>query len=251
MTLDVLLPVAFLAGLLGSGHCLGMCGPIVLLMENPQVQAADSKSTIRRLIYNAGRGLFYMLLGTIAGALGLVLTKVAGVGPGLSILRILAALLVIALGLNLLINLQILGYLEKSGTLLWRRLSPLARHVLPISTPARALGAGFVWGALPCGLVYSAVAIAATTGSAIGGGLIMLAFWSGTLPALLLAGASASKLGEWTKDPTLRRLTGVMLLCVGFFALALPYLHKGDANSGHQHSAVSLSYDDGVHGGHH
>jgi sulfite exporter TauE/SafE len=242
MTLDLLLPVAFLAGLFGSGHCLGMCGPIGLLMENPQAQTAGFQSGVRRLIYNTGRGLFYVLLGAVAGAVGLVLTKVAGVGPGLSILRILAALLVIALGLNLLINLQVLGYLEKSGALLWRRLSPLARHVLPISTPARALGAGFIWGALPCGLVYSAVAIAATTGSAASGGLIMLVFWSGTLPALMLAGASASKLGQWTKNPTLRRFTGVMLLCVGIFALVMPYLHKGDADNGHQHGAMPIKF---------
>jgi len=237
MTLEVLLPVAFLAGLFGSGHCLGMCGPIVLLLENPQLQVTDFKSTIRRLIYNAGRGLFYLLLGTIAGAAGLVLTKITGIGAGLSALRILAALLVIALGLNLLINLQILGYLEKSGALLWRRLSPLARHVLPISTPARALGAGFIWGALPCGLVYSAVAMAATTGNAASGSIVMLAFWSGTLPALLLAGASASKLGKWTRNPALRRLTGVMLLCIGLFALAMPYLHKAGIGNGHQHEA--------------
>lgn len=238
MTPEMLLTVPFLAGFFGSGHCLGMCGPIVLLLENPQAQSAGFQGALRRLLYNTGRLLFYMLLGAVAGAVGLVLTKVAGVGTGLSLLRILAALLVIALGLNLLFNLQVLNYLEKSGAVLWRHLSPLARHVLPISSPARALGAGFVWGALPCGLVYSAVAIAATSGSAARGNLIMLVFWSGTLPALLLAGASANKLGKWTSNPTLRRFTGVMLLCVGIFALAMPYLHTGSADGAHQHSTI-------------
>lgn len=238
MTLEMLLPVAFLAGFFGSGHCLGMCGPIVLLLENPQAQTAGFQGILRRLLYNVGRLLFYALLGAVAGAAGLVLTQVTGVGTGLALLRILAALLVVALGLNLLFNLQVLSYLEKSGALLWRHLSPLARHVLPISSPARALGAGFVWGALPCGLVYSAVALAAASGRALSGSLIMLAFWFGTLPALLLAGASANKLGTWTRNPSLRRFTGAMLLCVGIFALAMPYIHSGSTDGGHPHSSV-------------
>ena len=239
MTLDLLLPVAFLAGFFGSGHCLGMCGPIVVLLESPDGQPGALNPTLRRLAYNSGRMLFYVLLGVIAGTLGVVLTKIAGIKIGLSILRILAGLLVIALGLNLLFDFRSLSYLEKGGTLVWRRLSPLARHVLPISTPARALGAGFIWGALPCGLVYSSVAIAGTSGSAASGALIMLVFWLGTLPALLLAGASARKLGEWTRRPMLRRVTGLLLVGIGFFALAMPYIRMGGESNAHHHSALS------------
>ena len=234
MTLDLLLPVAFLAGFFGSGHCLGMCGPIVVLMESAGEPSGTFNYVLRRLIYNAGRMLFYVLLGAIAGALGLVLTKITSVNIGLTILRTLAGLLVIALGLNLLFDLQILRFLERGGAVVWKRLSPLARHVLPISTPTRALGAGFIWGALPCGLVYSAVAIAATSGSAPGGALVMLVFWSGTLPALLVAGASAKKLGDWTRHPVIRRLTGLTLVGIGIFALSMPYLHD-DSGGAHQH----------------
>jgi len=236
MTLDLLLPVAFLAGLFGGGHCLGMCGPIVILLESSQTNANKFQGMLRRVIYNLGRLLFYMLLGAVAGALGLVLTKITGVAAGLSLLRILAAMLVIALGLNLLFDLRVLAYLEKAGAVVWRRLSPLARHVLPLSSPGRALGAGFIWGALPCGLVYSGVAIAATSGSAGSGMTVMLAFWLGTMPALLLAGASARKLGEWTGRPMLRRLTGVLLVGIGVFALAMPYLNGGsESQQEHRH----------------
>ena len=238
MTLDLLLPVAFLAGFFGSGHCLGMCGPIIVLLESADGSPRAFNPTLRRLAYNSGRMLFYVLLGVIAGALGVVLTKIAGIKVGLSLLRILAGLLVIALGLNLLFDFRGLSFLEKGGALIWRRLSPLARHVLPISTPARALGAGFIWGALPCGLVYSSVAIAGTSGSATSGALIMLVFWLGTLPALLLAGASARKLGEWTRRPSLRRLTGVMLIGIGIFALAMPHIHMGGENNTHHHSGL-------------
>jgi uncharacterized protein len=237
MTLELLLPVVFLAGFFGSGHCIGMCGPIVVLLESPHDQPAALNGMLRRLLYNAGRMLFYVLLGMVAGALSVVLTRIAGIELGLSLLRILAGLLVIALGLNLLFDLRVLSYLEKGGARIWRRLAPLARHVLPISTPPRALAAGFIWGALPCGLVYSAVAIAATSGSATSGALIMLVFWLGTLPALLVAGASARKLAAWVRHRVLRRLTGLMLVGIGLFALAMPYLHR-DAAGDHRHATA-------------
>jgi len=235
MTLELLLPAVFLAGFFGSGHCLGMCGPVVVLLETPHGQATAFNGMWRRLIYNLGRMLFYVLLGAIAGALGVVLTRIAGINAGVSLLRILAGLLVIALGLNLLFDLRLLSYLEKGGALVWRRLAPLARYVLPIFTPARALAAGFIWGALPCGLVYSSAAIAATSGSAPAGALIMFTFWLGTLPALLVAGASASKLAAWVRHRSLRRLTGLMLVGIGLFALAMPYLYRNGVGD-HQHA---------------
>lgn len=232
MNPEVLLPVAFLAGLFGGGHCLGMCGPIVMVFETPAPGAQGFSALARRLAYNVGRLLFYTLLGVVAGAAGIVLTRMAGVDSGLAVLRLLAAALVIALGLNLLFNVKLLRYLENSGSVIWRRLSPLAKHVVPMSNPLRALGAGFIWGALPCGLVYSAVAIAATTGSGVAGGLVMLAFWLGTLPSLLLAGASARKLGQWSERPLLRRITGTAMVLVGLFALLMPYLHMGSSQNG-------------------
>jgi uncharacterized protein len=237
MTLELLLPAVFLAGFFGSGHCLGMCGPIVVLLESPHDQPTALNGMLRRLLYNAGRLLFYVLLGMVAGALGVVLTRIAGIESGLSWLRILAGLLVIALGLNLLFDLRLLSLLEKSGALVWRRLAPLARYVLPISTPPRALVAGFIWGALPCGLVYSSVAIAASSGSATSGALIMLVFWLGTLPALLVAGASARKLAAWVRRRVLRRLTGLLLIGIGLFALAVPYLQE-DAAGDHRHTTA-------------
>jgi sulfite exporter TauE/SafE len=63
----------------------------------------------------------------------------------------------------------------------------------------------------------------------------MLTFWLGTLPALLVAGASAKKLAEWVRHPALRRLTGVMLISIGVFALSMPYLH-GSPGGPHQHA---------------
>jgi sulfite exporter TauE/SafE len=219
LNLQFLLPAAFLAGFLGSTHCLGMCGAIVVLFEE---QATDGSRLLRRLLYNAGRLGFYAVLGGIAAAGISLLAKSAGADVALLILRILAGLLVGALGLKLMFDLRVLQFVERSGARLWRYLSPLARHVLPVSSPARALAAGFIWGALPCGLVYSAVAIAATSGNVAGGMLVMLVFWLGTMSALWFAGSSAAKLAAWRRRHKVRRLAGALLIAIGLFAIAAP-----------------------------
>lgn len=230
--MSLLLAAALLAGFLGGGHCLGMCGPIVLLFETPGVAGARGAGLPRRLIYNLGRGGCYAVLGLAAGAAGIALTRVAGVDGGLRLLRWLAALLVILLGLNLLTDWQSLRVLERLGAPLWRSLRPLTRHVLPVSTPLRALAAGFLWGTLPCGLVYTGVALAAGSGGPLQGAAVMLSFWLGTLPALLLAGASAARLAEWIRRPALRRVAGAVLVASGVAALALPWLMAG-THAGH------------------
>ena len=220
MNPEFLLPAAFLAGLFGSSHCIAMCGAMVVLFEGQRAEARGA--WLHRLLYNAGRLGFYMLLGVIAGLGGSLITQTAGLDAGLAVLRVTAGLLVIALGLNLAFDWQTLAILERTGASLWTRLAPLSRHVLPVATPGRAVAAGFLWGALPCGLVYSAVAIAATGGNAATGAYVMFAFWLGTAPALFLAGASAAKLALWRRKGAVRRGAGLILVVLGFLALALP-----------------------------
>lgn len=240
MNPELLLPAAFAAGFFGSTHCLAMCGAVVVLLEGEQ--RTNYSGLSRRFVYNSGRLLFYCLLGVAAGATGGLLTS--GIDAGLFLLRVLAALLVAALGLTLLLDWRGLSFLENAGAVLWRGLSPLARHVLPITSPARALAAGFLWGALPCGLVYSAVALAATSGSAASGGLVMLVFGAGTLPALLLAGTSAATLNRWKRRRGLRRVAGAVLLALGLLALALPALHGGaDGNGRHDSHGSAVAID--------
>jgi sulfite exporter TauE/SafE len=232
MNAELLLPAAFIAGLFGSTHCIAMCGAIVILFESEGNDQEKRRRFLHRISYNTGRLGFYMLLGIVAGATGALLSKVAGVTAGLMILRALAAILVIAIGLNLMFNWNITRFLEQGGAGLWRRLSPLLRHFLPVSTPGRALGAGFLWGALPCGLVYSAVAMAATSGTAFGGSVVMLAFWLGTVPALLLAGTFAHKLIEWRSKQAFRRLGGAIMILIGVLALAPWWMQPAEHSHG-------------------
>jgi sulfite exporter TauE/SafE len=240
MTPELAFVAALLAGFFGSTHCIGMCGAVVVLFEGRASDATKSSAWVRRLTYNFGRLCFYALLGSVAGVSGAVLTKTLGVSQGLMLLRILAAALVIAIGLNLLFDWRLTRFLETAGTGLWSKLSRLAKYVLPADTPGRALAAGFLWGALPCGLVYSAVAIAATTGSLAGGAAIMFAFWLGTLPAILAVGTSAQQLNRFKSHRTLRRIAGIVVILIGLAAL-IPF---GSSSSQHQHhSAVHFAPD--------
>jgi len=221
METEALAAAAFLAGFFGSGHCFGMCGPLVVLLEN-SIEPGQRWS--RRLIYNLGRGTFYVLLGSAAGVFGVVLTKVAGIDSGLRLLRVIAAALVIALGLDLAFGLRLLGWLERAGAALWQRLRPLSARLSPGASPAGAFGAGLLWGALPCGLVYSSVSLAAASGDIASGGLVMMAFWTGTLPALLLAGSTAGELARRVRQPVFRQLAGGLMVVTGVVALTLPWL---------------------------
>ncbi len=239
MTFEAAVIAAFVAGFLGSSHCIGMCGAIVVLFEGGPESSKASGAWLRRLSYNFGRATFYALLGAIAAVGGAVLTKTIGVSQGLTLLRWLAGLLVIAIGLNLLFNWQFTRFLESAGSGLWRKLSRFGKKVLPATTVPRALAAGFIWGALPCGLVYSAVALAATTANPISGAAIMFAFWLGTLPALLVIGESAQRLSRLKSNLTFRRIAGIIVILVGLAAL-LPMGQK--SNKHNHHAAVTETY---------
>ena len=234
MSVDPIVIAALLAGFFGSTHCFGMCGAIVVLFEN-QAPGDRRRRWRHRILYNVGRLCFYALLGAIAASFGAVLTKMVGVSDGLRMLRLVAALLVIAIGANLMFDWRLTRFLETAGAGLWRRMSRVARHVLPVDNAARALAVGFIWGALPCGLVYSAVALAATTGDVTKGVLVMLAFWLGTLPALLAIGASAERLTTWKRRRWLRTTAGAIVIILGLLAL-MPFAPQREGQ--HQHSAA-------------
>jgi hypothetical protein len=132
MTPELLLPAAFAAGFFGSTHCLVMCGPIVLLFEGGRQHVKSG--FLRRIAYNLGRMLFYVVLGTLAGASGALMTSELG---GLSVLRVVAAALIILLGLNLVFDWRSLQFLESAGLRAPDYLPrACSRSRLPVGCPA-------------------------------------------------------------------------------------------------------------------
>ena len=207
----------FLVGLLGGTHCVGMCGGIVGALS----MGASARWSMH-LAYNGGRILSYAVAGAIAGAVGAAGMGLEGQIPVRLILYFVANLMLVALGLYLLGVTRALAFTEQAGQALWRRLQPLTRRFLPARSVAQAFPLGLLWGWLPCGLVYSALATAMTAGSVERGALMMLAFGLGTLPNLLLAGILLARLNEFVRHPVVRTLSGLLVLgfgIYGFFGL--------------------------------
>lgn len=204
----------FLVGLLGGTHCVGMCGGIVgaLAMGGPARWSMH-------LAYNAGRIASYAAAGAIAGALGAASLGLEGQLPVRLILYFLANLMLVALGLYLVGVTRALAFTERAGQALWSRLQPLTRRFLPARNVGQALPLGLLWGWLPCGLVYSALASALTAGSPGRGALAMLAFGLGTLPNLLLAGILLARLNEFVRRPAVRLCSGLLVLGFGLYGL--------------------------------
>lgn len=203
-----------LVGLLGGTHCVTMCGGIVGAFS----MTGPTRWTLH-LAYNAGRVVSYAGAGALAGALGGAGAALSGQWPVRSVLYLLANLMLIALGVYLMGYTQALAFSERFGHRLWRHLQPLTRHFLPAHRASQAFSLGLLWGWLPCGLVYSALASALTSGSALSGAGLMLAFGAGTLPNLLLAGLMAARLQAYARRPAVRLVGGLLVLGFGVWGL--------------------------------
>jgi len=208
---------AFLVGLLGGGHCAGMCGGIVgaVTMTLPK-----SRPKIGFLLaYNLGRISSYALVGVIAGAIGASSFFLEHVLPIERILYGLASVMLMVLGLYLAGIWHGVTKLEKIGSIVWKKLQPLSKRFLPVTTISQAFLLGTIWGWLPCGLVYSVLVAALVTGSPTQGGILMLAFGLGTLPVLLAMGMAAVGLKAWLQNIWVRRGSGLIVLGFGVVGL--------------------------------
>jgi sulfite exporter TauE/SafE len=216
--LPLLLSAAVL-GLLGGGHCLGMCGGLMgaLTMAIPVEQ--HSRRLQLLLAYNLGRILSYGCAGLLLGLGGWALAN----SPAAMALRIVAGLLLICMGLYLGGWWSGLTRIEALGRGLWRHIQPLAKRLLPVTSLPRALLLGALWGWLPCGLVYSTLLWAASQGSAIDSGLLMLAFGLGTLPVLIASGLAAQRLNQLLRQRSVRMAGGLLVIVFGLWTLPGPH----------------------------
>jgi len=203
---------ALVIGLLGAGHCLGMCSGIASVITF----SADSKQSkagtfISLILYNLGRVSSYSLAGAIFAGSSSALILFFGGKEALIYLRILAAILMLLLALYISRLWFGLLVLEKTGQVLWQYIKPIAQYFLPLKHPVLAFPLGFLWGWLPCGLVYSTLSWAASSGSFENGALIMLGFGIGTLPAMLTVGSLAQQLKFTLNHRYFRTGSGLLL----------------------------------------
>ena len=187
----------FMLGLLGSGHCIGMCGPLIFAFPGRSGRFAP------HLFYHLGRTATYVVLGAVMGALGAGVTGTAaalGADPPAGILRLRAAV-----GLGAAVFLFVFG-LARLGIFAEPRWLAVAapdripgfgrmvRAALRRARPVPMTGLGLVMGLLPCGLSFAAFSRALPAGGAWEGAVLVAAFAAGTVPGLLLLGTGASRL---------------------------------------------------------
>ena len=212
---------AFVAGLLGGVHCLGMCGGVsgAVTLALPQAVRSRPLRLLPFLLgYNLGRITTYTAAGAVSGYLGFLAGDFLAEYRAWTVLRLIAGGFMIAMGLYLAGWWHGLAAVERRGAWLWRHLRPLSRALMPPRTPAHALAAGLVWGWLPCGLVYSALLWSVAAGGALQGAGMMLAFGAGTLPVLLATGFAAGLL-RTAVGTRARRWAGATVIVFGAWTI--------------------------------
>ena len=147
---ELTLVAAFMIGLLGSTHCIGMCGGIVgaLTMGLPESTRQSSLKLLPYLLtYNAGRLFSYSLAGLIIGLLTHSMSGFFQIG-NFPVGGIVGGLFMVALGIYIGGWLQTMKLLEQLGGHFWHLIEPVGRRFMPVRSPAQALGLGFFWGCL-------------------------------------------------------------------------------------------------------
>lgn len=217
--------VAFITGLLGGVHCFGMCGGIVgALTLNIQKDKQQSSLLAINLGYNIGRIFGYMVAGAIVGFLGSTLVDLTGIQSAQQVLAAIAAVFMIALGLYLAGIWSGLSKIEFIGQKLWTFIQPFTKRFIPVQNFQQAVPLGFLWGWLPCGLVYTALIWTLYSGGAVEGALIMLAFGLGTLPNLLAMGVIATRLTKWVRNPSVKLIAGLLVVLLGLITLKRAFI---------------------------
>lgn len=208
-------------GLAGAGHCLGMCGGIASAIS---LGGVTGRSTT--IAYHAGRLLSYAALGALlaalAGSINLAQWTLS--------LRYIAGVLLIAMGLSIADWWRGISVLEKLGAKLWAPVQKASSGLFPIRHWSRGLLLGLCWGLMPCGLIYSALAWAATSQSALKGAGLMLIFGIGTLPAMLAVSLGAGGLQSLLRRRGLKLLIALLLICAGCWTLYITYSHGAHLN---------------------
>ena len=238
MTDPISYSTAFVIGLLGGAHCIGMCGGIMnaLSFAIPAEQRNSFTLNIILLAYNSGRIFSYMLAGAIIGGLGWLLQST--LEPVTYLLRIFAGGMLILMGLYIAGWWMGLSKLERMGNTLWLKIEPLGKNLMPVTKPSKAILLGALWGWLPCGMVYSVLTWSASSGDWLQSSLIMLSFGLGTLPVMFVTGRFALVLKSFIQKTSTRKVAAALMIVFGIWTILGANPHH--VKNGHGHSDHSM-----------
>lgn len=244
--MNAILATVFVASLLGSLHCVGMCGPFALLAGTGDGQSFQFRPT---LAYSFGRLLSYTTVGAVFGAMGLAINQSGSIAGWQQAATWMAGLAMIFVGVVALVR-------HLGGTIRLPRIAaPLERTLhrlfqLGKTQPPlrRALIIGISSSLMPCGWLYAFAISAAGTGSPFQGAILMATFWAGTIPLMVLVGLGAGQLSRslQTKVPiTMAALTILVgLFTIGFRSpIALGGRTVGQNVQEAQHQIETLDHE--------
>lgn len=221
---DITLLAALITGLLGSVHCVGMCGGIVGSLT-VELKKNNNNPLGFIFLYNLGRIISYMFAGILIASIGesssnLFSQNAQQIGTWLS------SVFMILLGLYIAGWWKLLALLETAGSHLWQYIQPFSNKLLPIKSYSQAFMLGALWGWLPCGMVYAMLVFALSSQDAVQGGLIMLAFGLGTLPTLLMLGTVSMTAKRFLQQSLIRHTAGILIILFGIYGLVETNAHE-------------------------
>lgn len=195
-----------------------MCGGIAAALN-----LGGQNSSAITVAYHLGRITSYTALGA---ALGFVAGQIDIQAWTIS-LRYIAGFLLLGMGLYIADWWRGMAQLERLGAHLWKPMQSFSSRFLPIKHPAQALALGLCWGLMPCGLIYSSLAWAATAQSASSSALIMLCFGLGTLPAMLATSFGAASIQQFLRRRGLKVFIALFLIGSGIWTIYTTAAHSG------------------------
>ena len=213
--IDPLISMAFMTGLLGSAHCIGMCGGLVSALSI--TEDGRNSGLLFHLLYNLGRTVTYSFIGFLVGWLGSVMLVQSSLQGVTRVLLIGSDIFIILVGLGsagLFAKLNLLT-LEFGGPV--QTLAKAVKGLRKLPPALSALPLGLLFGFLPCGLLYAMALTAAQSTDRLTGALTMAAFGLGTIPALFLVGSAA----QWfsTKRRWMLKAAGIIVALMGGYNL--------------------------------
>ncbi|WP_347988862.1 sulfite exporter TauE/SafE family protein [Methylomonas sp. AM2-LC] len=218
---------ALLMGLFSSLHCIGMCGSIIGTLTfslSPELRNNNSRLFCTVLSYNVGRIISYAMAGAVVAVVVEFLSLPFSNGQAHRALQLISAVIMAGAGLYLAGWFPRFAYIEKLGIHLWKIAEPYGRKLIPVKSLKQALLFGMVWGWLPCGLIYTALALAATTGNILHSALTMFIFGLGTLPAVMGVGIITPLLTRLSRAQRFKSIVGVLFIIFALLA-AFPSLN--------------------------
>ncbi|MCK5889786.1 MAG: sulfite exporter TauE/SafE family protein [Methylococcales bacterium] len=207
--------LAFIAGFLGSGHCLGMCGALV---SGYFINSGGKKSYLPYFAYQLTRIAVYVSIGLLAASLGVVMVSSGILGKFQSILQMTIGSIVIILALG------ILGLIPWQGSIKMLPMGMLRTGYAKARTKGPVVGAmiaGFMNGLMPCPLTFAMYVEATSATSIVDGGMLLLAFGAGTLPTMLLISVVFNKMGSSLRGLMLKSAAVIMIF------MGLNTIYKG------------------------